>query len=200
MSIHPSLLILLVGLLFTLAFGGLSLLRRQGLSMRFAAEGLFVTLVGAALVYLAVPLHPLLFVVILYLVTVRVRLLVDLGNWFTARGRPERALDVYRFALRLWPDAISRQIVEINRGVAQLKLGRPEDAYRTLQEALARERARTGAQHIAAGYYNLGLACRRTDRDAEAIRRFNEAIEAQPYSIYARAAQRELAERPTDQK
>jgi len=199
MSIHPSLLTLLVGLLFTLAFGALSLLRRQGLSMRFAAEGLIVTLIGAALAYL-IPVHPLLFVVVLYLVTVRVRLLIDLGNWFTARGRPARALAVYRFALRLWPDTISQQIVLINRGVAQLKMERPEDAYNTLRGALAIEHARVGAKHLAAGHYNLGLACRRTHREAEAIRRFNEAIEVLPFSIYARAAQIELEKGPTKQE
>jgi tetratricopeptide (TPR) repeat protein len=198
MSIHPSLSLLLIGLLFVLAFGGLSLLRRQGLSMRFAVEGLIVTLVGSALTFFF-PLHPLLFLILLYLITVRVRLLTDLGNWFIGRGRPVRALAVFHFALRLWPDAVSRQIVLINRGVAQLKMGRSEDAYDTLREALTREHARLGAKHLAAGYYNLGLACRRTHRDAEAIRRFNEAIEALPASIYARAAQMELTKRPTDQ-
>ena len=196
MSIHPSLLTLLVGLLFTLAFGGLSLLRREGLSMRFAVEGLIITLAGSALATFY-PLHPLFFVVTLYLVTVRVRLLTDLGNWFTARGRPARALSVLNFALRLWPDKVSRQIVDINRGVAQLKLGRPEDAYHTLRGTLDEGHALSGAKHLAAGHYNLGLACRRTNRDAEAIRRFNEAIEALPTSIYARAAQLELEKRPT---
>jgi len=199
MSIHPSLLMLLIGLLFTLAFGGLSLLRRQGLSMRFAVESLIITLAGSALAYV-VPLHPLLFVVVLYLVTVRVRLLTDLGNWFTARGRAARALDIYRFALRLWPDTISGQIVLVNRGVAQLKMGRPEDAYQTLRDALSTEHTRSGAKYLAAGHYNLGLACRRTNREAEAIRRFNEAIEILPYSIYARAAQLELEKRPAKQE
>ena len=199
MSIHPSLLILLVGLLFTLAFGGLSLLRRQGLSMRFAVEGLIIPLAGSALAYFF-PVHPLFFVVVLYLVTVRVRLLTDLGNWFTTQGRPARALGILHVAQRLWPDKVSRQIVDINRGVAQLKLGRPEDAYQTLRAALDEEHTLSGAKHLAAGHYNLGLACRRTSRDAEAIRRFNEAIEALPTSIYARAAQLELEKRPTKQE
>ena len=41
--IHPSLLILLVGLLYLLGFGALSFMRRQGLSARFAIEGLIIT-------------------------------------------------------------------------------------------------------------------------------------------------------------
>jgi tetratricopeptide (TPR) repeat protein len=134
----------------------------------------------------------LVFVIVLYLVTMRARLLVDLGNWFTARGQYARALALYRLALRLWPDAVGRQIVLINRGVTQLRMQEPEDAYRTLGEALAEETVRPGAKYLAAGYYNLGLACRRTGREAEAIRRFNEAIDALPHSVYARAAQRAL--------
>ena len=192
MSLHPALLVLLIGLLFVLAFGGLSFLRRQGLSMRFAVEGLAVTLIGALLVYASVPLHPLLFVAVLYLVTVRVRLLVDLGNWFTARRQYERALAVFRFALRLWPDAVSRQIALINRGATELKRGQPEEAYRTLREALAGEPGRPGALYLAAGYYNLGLAARRTGREAEAIRHLNEAIDILPSSIYAHAARQAL--------
>jgi tetratricopeptide (TPR) repeat protein len=199
MSVHPSLLILLVGLVYILGFGAISVLRRQGLSLRFAAEGLIVTAAGAALVY-AVPLHPLLFLIALYAITMRVRLLVDLGNWFAARKQVGRALGLYRFALRLRPDAVGRQLVLINRGVTELEIQDPEAAYRTLGEAMACENARPGAKVLAAGYYNLGLACRRTGREAEAIRRFNEAIDTYPHSIYGMAAQRALKERPGDKE
>nr|HID15158.1 tetratricopeptide repeat protein [Anaerolineae bacterium] len=189
---HPSLLILLVGLLYILAFGALSFVRRQGLSTRFAVEGLIVTGIGAALHYVSVLVSPVLFLIILYLVTMRVRLLVDLGNWLTSRKQYDRALALFRLALRLGPDAVSRQIVLINRGVTQLRMQEPEAARLTLEEALADEKVRPGARYLAAGYYNLGLACRRTGREAEAIRRFNEAIDALPNSIYAHAARRAL--------
>ena len=56
MNVHPSLLILLIGLLYILSFGALSLLRRQGLSFRFAVEGLIITGTGALLAYLSLPL------------------------------------------------------------------------------------------------------------------------------------------------
>ncbi|HUS98128.1 MAG TPA: hypothetical protein VMX97_15485, partial [Hyphomicrobiaceae bacterium] len=95
---------------------------------------------------------------------------------------------------------VSRQIVLINRGVAELRAPSPETAYTTLSEVLANEELKIGAHYLAAGYYNLGLAARRTDREAEAIRRFNEAIDTLPYSIYARAARRALQERAPEQE
>jgi tetratricopeptide (TPR) repeat protein len=198
MSVHPALLVLLIGLLYLLGFGALSLGRRQGLSLRFAIEGLIVTAIGTALVYAALPIHPLLFLIALYLVTMRVRLLVDLGNWYTSRRQYRRALGLYQVALRLWPDDVGRQIVFINRGVTELSMQEPETAYLTLGAALADKQVRTGAKYLSAGYYNLGLACRRTGREAEAIRRFNQAIDALPNSIYARAAGRALDQTPSD--
>lgn len=194
MNIPPSLLVLLIGLLYILSFGALSLLRRQGLSFRFAAEGIVITVAGALLATFY-PLSPLLVLVVLYLITMRVRLLVDLGNWFTSRRQYGQAFAVYRAATRLWPDLAGRQIVLINRGVAELGMREPETAYRTLTEALAGEEVRLGAKYLSAGYYNLGLACRRTGREQEAVRRFNEAIDALPHSLYAYAAQQALKER-----
>ena len=65
----------------------------------------FVVL-GAALVYASIPVHPLLFLVVIYLITMRIRLLVDLGNAFSARRRYHRALSIGRLALGLWPDPL----------------------------------------------------------------------------------------------
>lgn len=192
MSVHPSLLILLIGFLYTLGFGLLSAMRQQGLSGRFALEGTAVTIAWAALVYLGVPLHPLLFLIVIYLLTMRVRLLVDLANGFIARRKFGQALGIHRFALSLWPDPASRQIVLINRGVAQLGAQDPEAAYATLSQAVGNEETRIGARYLAAGYYNLGWACRRTGREAEAVRHFNQAITVCPHSTYARAAQQAL--------
>jgi len=200
MKIHPSLLILLVGLLYILGFGGLSLLRRQGLSLRFAIEGLTITAAGALLTYFSLPLPPLVVLIVLYLVTMRVRLLVDLGNWFASRRQHGQALALYRAGNYLWPDLAGRQILLINRGVAELGMCEPETAYRTLSEALAGEEVRLGAKYLSAGYYNLGLACRRTGREQEAVRRFNEAIDALPHSLYAYAAQQALKEGRSDKE
>jgi tetratricopeptide (TPR) repeat protein len=186
------LVIPIVGLVYLLGFGALSYVRRQGLSARFAIEGLVITVVGLALRYGGLPIHPVAFLGVLYLVTMRVRLLIDIGNWLIARGQFERAMALYRLALRIGPDAGGRQIVLINRGVAELHKQDPETAYLTLKDALADEDGHIGAKHLAATYYNLGLACRRSGREAEAVRRFNEAINAWPHSVYGQAAQKEL--------
>jgi tetratricopeptide (TPR) repeat protein len=195
---NPSLVVLLVGVLYILGFGALSFMRREGLSTRFAIEGVILTVICAALAYAGVPIHPVLFLAIIYLVTMRVRLLVDLGNAFTSRQRYGQALALFRLALQLWPDITSRQIVLINRGVTQLRMQDPEAAHQTLEEALACEPPRPGAKYLAAGYYNLGLACRRTGREAEATRHFNEAIDTLPNSIYAHGARQALKKRQSE--
>jgi tetratricopeptide (TPR) repeat protein len=192
------LVIPIVGFVYLLGFGALSYLRRQGLSTRFATEGLVITAIASALRYAHVPIHPVAFLGVLYLVTMRVRLLIDVGNWFSARGQFERAMALYHLALRLGPDSAGRQIVLINQGVAELRNQDPETAYLTLKDALADEDGRIGAKHLAASYYNLGLACRRSGREAEAVRRFNQAIGAWPESIYGQAAQRELEKNAKD--
>jgi tetratricopeptide (TPR) repeat protein len=183
---------------YLLGFGALSYLRRQGLSVRFAVEGLVITAIGSVVRYAGVPIHPVAFLGVLYLITMRVRLLVDIGNWFSARGQFERAMALYRLALQIGPDPSSRQIVLINRAVAELRKKDPEAAYLTLKDALADEDGHIGAKHLAASYYNLGLACRRSGREAEAVRRFNQAIGAWPESIYGQAAQKELDRGPKD--
>jgi tetratricopeptide (TPR) repeat protein len=192
MQMESPLIIPLVGLIYLLGFGALSFVRRQGLSGRFAIEGLIITALATAVRFAGLAIHPLAFLVVLYMVTMRVRLLIDLGNWFSARGQCMRAMTLYRLALRVGPDLSGRQIVMINQGVAQLRNRDPEGAYLTLKEALADEDGQIGAQHLAASYYNLGLACRRSGREAEAVRRFNEAVDAWPNSVYGRAATKEL--------
>ena len=190
----PYLLILLIGLSYIIGFSALSIVRRQGTSTRFIVEGLIITIVFTAISY-ATPISYIIFLIIIYLVTMRVRLLIDLGNWLTARKKFSLSLNAYSLALRLWPDLISRQIALINRGVTQLRMGEPEEAYHTLEGALADKQAHTGAKYLSAGYYNLGLACRRTNREAKAVRHFNEAISIWPGCIYAHAAELELEKR-----
>lgn len=192
MQIASPLVILLLGLIYLLGFGGLTHVRGQGLSIRFAVEGLIITAIGTLLEYVSVPVHPLLFLIVLYVITMRVRLLIDIGNWFSARGKHREALALYRWALKVGPDGAGRQIVLINRGVALLKADDSEGAYLALKEAMAGADARIAARHLAASYYNLGLACRRTGREAEAIHRFNEAVDAWPNSIFGEAARLEL--------
>jgi tetratricopeptide (TPR) repeat protein len=183
---------LLVGALFLAAFTGLTVLRRQKPSGRFLVEGGVLTAGAIGLSLFGAPLHPILFLVILYLVTMRVRLLVDLSNVLTTRQRFAAALAVQRFAVRIGPDPASRQIAEISRGVTQLRMGDPQSAYFTLRGVLREERVTLAARERAAGYYNLGVACERTSRAGEAERSYRQAIEALPSSIYALGAEKAL--------
>jgi tetratricopeptide (TPR) repeat protein len=192
---------LLVGVLFLGTFTGLTVLRRQKPSIRFLIEGGILTSAAVALCLLARPVHPILFLVILYLVTMRVRLLVDLSNVLTSRRRFPAALAVPGVALRLGPDPASRQIALISRGVTQLRMGEPQAAYFTLKGVLLEEHVRLAVRERAAGYYNLGVACERTARPQEAERCFRQTIETMPGSIYALGADKALkrgASRHTD--
>jgi tetratricopeptide (TPR) repeat protein len=191
-ALHPSITIGLVGAVYLAAFSGLALLRRQRPSLRFTVEVAVLTAVGAVLPLASVPLGPILFLVALYLLTMRVRLVVDVGNYLTSRGRFRRALALFRLALRLGPDRAGRQIVAINQGVTQLRMKDPEAAYRTLKAVLVDEESKPGARYLAAGFYNLGVACLRVGRREEALSSFRKAIEALPGSIFAAAAEQAL--------
>ncbi len=184
--------ILLVGALYLAGFTGLSVLRRQKPSLRFLIEGGILTGAAVALCLLYVPPHPILFLVLLYLATMRVRLVVDLANLLAGRGRFRAGLALLDFGLRLAPDPASRQIALINRGVTQLRMGEPQAAYFTLQAVMLKESLKTAARYQAAGYYNLGVACERTGRAQEAERCFRTAIQVLPGSLYALGADKAL--------
>jgi tetratricopeptide (TPR) repeat protein len=188
----PALATLLVGVLFLGSFTGLSVLRRQRPSVRFVVEGGVLTLVAVGLSLAGAPLHPILFLVVLYLLTMRVRVLVDAANVLTNRGRYRGALKVLDFALRLGPDPASRQIALINRGVTQLRMGEPEAAYFTIKGVLLDEELKPAAHYQAAGFYNLGVACLRSKRPQEAERYFRKTIEVMPGSLYAIGAEKAL--------
>ncbi len=184
--------ILLVGALFLAGFTGLSVMRRQKPSVRFLVEGGILTAAAVALCFVAAPPHPILFLAVLYLATMRVRLLVDLANLLAGRKRFRAAMRTLDFALRLAPDPASRQVALINRGVTQLRMGEPQAAYFTLQAVLLKESLQTASRYQAAGFYNLGVACERTGRPQEAERSFRKAIEVLPGSIYALGADKAL--------
>jgi tetratricopeptide (TPR) repeat protein len=167
-------------------------LRRQKPSLRFLVEGGILTGAAVGLCFVGSPAHPILFLAVLYLATMRVRLLVDLANVLAGRKSFRAAMRTLDFALRLAPDPASRQVALINRGVTQLRMGEPQAAYFTLHGVLLEEKLEPAARYQAAGFYNLGVACERTGRLQEAERCFRKAIELLPGSLYALGADKAL--------
>jgi tetratricopeptide (TPR) repeat protein len=194
---HPHLLITAIGLGYILIVGGMSLLRREGLSNQFAFEVLgFTALVVAGAVLTNTVVDPILFLVVVYLLSMRARLLVDLADGLSGRGRQGNAMAVLQFALRLFPDRSTRLVVLLTMGIVQLRRQSPESAQELFETILGEaKQGGLGLKYEAACHYNLGLALQRQGKDAEAVRQFNEAIEAFPTSDYGRAAAQALARR-----
>jgi len=195
-ELNPYLLNVLIALLFTVFFGGLSLLRREGLPNRFAYEVLALTGASTLFFYaLGTPLNPILLLVLLYLVTMRSRLLVDVGNTLAGGGHAALAERAYRLALRLWPDNIGRCLAEVNLGVLRLRQKRLDEAAALLEGVLAQHQARLSERHEAACRYNLGVAYQKSGQELKAVHEFNKVIDLFPGSLYARGAQAALKRR-----
>lgn len=187
--------LLLEGLLYVVVFGVLSLLRREGLSGQFAFEATTITIIASGLTALTgFPTHPVLFLVILYLLTMRVRLLVDIGNIFAQRSMLNQADRLYTLAARLWPDRTSHLIVRINLGTLRLHQGALDEAIDTFKEILQKSsQGHLGVKHEAVTHYNLGVAYRRKKLEAQAIAEFAAVLDTWPTSEYARRAEAALA-------
>jgi tetratricopeptide (TPR) repeat protein len=192
---HPALVILVTGLVFILAFGGLGYIRGYGLSTQLAAEGLAITAIFTILVWATnFPLNPILFLIILYLISMRVRLLLDAGNFFLNAGRIPTAISLYKLALKLWPDLPSLCIAKINIGVAKIRSGALQEAIAILEEVLEKHKETISFKHEAACLFNLGLAYRRAGQKDRAIQCLKEASDLFPDSLYGRRARELLKE------
>jgi len=192
--VTPTFILLFVGILYILLFGGLSWFRREGLSSQFAIEAIILTLFAAGLSLTNLfPFHPILFFIILYLMTMRVRLLVDFANSFARQGRYGTADRWYRLAERLWPDRTNRLIVWVNQGVSRLQQNLFDEAIQQFRQVLEPgNQAHLGLKYEAAAHYNLGIANQRKGNNSQAIAEFNAAIDCWPLSIYAQRAQTAL--------
>jgi tetratricopeptide (TPR) repeat protein len=187
-------MILLEGLVFIAIFGGLSWFRREGLSIQFAIEALVLTLIATGLTALAgLQLSPILFLIVLYLATMRVRLLVDAGSLVAQRGRFKQADGIFALAVRLWPDSASRRIVQVNQGVSRLQQGALDEAITIFKDVLQNVGpGYLGVKYEAATHYNLAVAYRRKGMDAQAIAEFNAVLDTWPASVYAHGARTAL--------
>jgi tetratricopeptide (TPR) repeat protein len=196
-----STMILLVGLMYIVGFGVISLLRREGLSLQFALEVLAVTAIIELWVFLIGYFNPVLFLAIVYLVSMRVRLLVDLANMLSNRGRQRDAIRILQIALRLFPDKPSRLVTLVNMGIVQLRRKNPQSAQDLFEIVLHDgDSGGLGVKYEAACRYNLGLALQQQDKDAEAVKQFSEVTIIYPTSIYGQAAEKALANRRSRKK
>lgn len=188
------LLILITGFLYILMMGGMSLLRREGLSTQVPLEAIFITLIISGLTYWrGFIIHPVVFLVILYLITMRVRLLVDIGNHFAQRGNFSLADRCYQLGLHLWPDPSSRLATLVNRGTFFLQKGDFDQAIQTLKDVLDKKaEGFLGTKYEAAAHYNLGVAYLRKNLETQARLEFNAVIDVWPASEYARRAENAL--------
>ncbi len=189
-------LIVLEGLLFILAFGGLTQIRREGLTTQFIVEcvGVTVLALGASLAT-AQPVHPLAFLVVIYLLTMRVRLTVDLANTLAQSGRGRWAMRLYGVAESLGPDPSGRVLIDVNRAALLLNMGRSSDVVDVLERVLTQAaETHLGFKHEAAARYNLGLAYLKEDRETAAVEQFNAVVNLWPGSRYAHRAEASLLE------
>ncbi len=190
---NPYILLVLVALLYTLVIGLLSTLRREGLSWQVAVE---IVMAAAVLIGLSLaanrPMQPVLLVALLYLVTMRARLLVDLANLLARRGMVAPATRLYRLALGLKPDPISRLIAQLNQGVHMLKQNQITQAISQLQGLLPAFDTLSSPKYEAAVRYNLAVAYQRHGEDAKAVIEFNQVIDLMPGSLYSVGAQKAL--------
>ncbi len=184
-------ILLIEGFSFIVLFGVISLLKREGLSSRFAVEGGIFTLVVSGLTALTgIQTHPVLFLVLIYLLTIRVRILVDAGNIFAKRGQFEQADRLYHLAVKLWPDATNDLIIQVNQGTSLLQQKKLDEAIAIFTAVLQQaEQGYLGVKYEAATHYNLGVAYLRKNMDARASIAFNAAIDTWPASEYARRAE-----------
>jgi tetratricopeptide (TPR) repeat protein len=195
--VTPPLLLLLVGLCYVLVFGGLTWLRREGFSLRFAVESVLITLIVAGLAaFTPLQMNGVVLILLLYVITMRVRLLIDLGNYLARRGRREQAGSVYQLASRLGPDPSGRLILQINEGVLGLQQGNLDEAIEKLQGVVAQANSGyLGAKQECAAHYNLAVAYERKGLDAQATVEFNAALDTWPGSEYGRRAAAALKRR-----
>jgi tetratricopeptide (TPR) repeat protein len=187
-------ILLLAGFLFIVLFGGLQWLRREGLPNRLAYESLTITLVAAGLAYfVGFDIHPAIFLFILYLITMRVRLLVDLANFFAHRRRFQQAEMLYSLADKIGTDQGGQIILQINRGILALQQGEPEQSKLIFESVLEKaERGLCSLKHEVAARYNLGVALLRTGEKSKAVAQFNQVIDLLPTSVYATQAEAAL--------
>ncbi len=185
-------------MLYTAVFAAMAALRREGLSVAFVVQSLVTTAVFSVVnLFAGGGLAPLAFLLALYLLTMRVRIVLDLGSLVASRGKLAAAERIYDAALQLLPSALERCIVAINRAVCRLQGGEAAAAAGLISGVIASDVFRTlGVKYQSAARFNLGVAYRKQGRGAEAAAEFQRVVELWPVSEYARRAAAVLKQAP----
>ena len=182
--------ILLIGFAYVVLFGGLSLLRREGLSTRFAIESLIFTGLASGMIALMdVNVQPVLFLFFIYLITMRVRLLVEIGTLFAKKGQFKQAERIYQFAMHVWPDQTCTFVIQVNYGTMLSQARRLDEAISMLNSVIEKSNSGfLGVKYESAAHYNLAVAYMRQDKQAQAVREFNAVLDTWPASEFAKKA------------
>ncbi|HOG48247.1 MAG TPA: tetratricopeptide repeat protein [Anaerolineae bacterium] len=181
----PYLVLALVLLLFAAAAAGPSLLGRERLAWSCAGEILLWGILLLAAAWAVRLPSPFVYLVALYLVTMRARLLVDAANLIAARRHP-LAFALYTLALHVALNPLDRASVQINRGAALLHSGRAAEAVAELERVLACQRL--GPRLEAAVRCNLGLAYLQQGDLQSSRAELQQAAAALPSSVYGQRA------------
>jgi tetratricopeptide (TPR) repeat protein len=198
LTFDSPILILVIGFSYTVVFGLLSVLRREGLSIQFAVESVVITLIATALSqFVRGSVHPALFLLVLYLITMRVRIAVEFANYFARSGKLSRAEEIYKLGELLLPDRTNRMIVRINFGTLRLQQGFLDESISIFNEILQQaEHGFLGVKYEAAAYYNLGVAYLRKGMQSKAKDAFHSVLETWPMSEYGHSAETALKKLP----
>jgi tetratricopeptide (TPR) repeat protein len=192
MSLH--IMIGLIGLLYIVVFGAMAIFRREGLSTRFAVESLCITAIAIILVlFTPIQINPVIFLLLLYLITMRVRILVDLANTLAGRGNYLQAEKIYNFASHMWPDQTNDLIIKVNHAILLLQKNRLDECITLFNDILSQaNKGYLGVKYEAAAHYNLGVAYLRKENRSKAMIEFNAVLDTWPASVYAQRAQKAL--------
>ncbi len=184
----------LIGIAYMVVFSVLSITRREGLSLRFVGESALVTAMAMLLILVAaIQIHPVIFLLLLYLITMRVRMLVDLANAFAGRSSYPQAEKLYGLASAMWPDQANALVIKVNRAIMLLHKNQLDDSIALFTDILSQvNTGYLGVKYLAAAHYNLGVAYLRKENLARAADEFKAVLDCWPDSVYAQRAQNAL--------
>jgi tetratricopeptide (TPR) repeat protein len=193
---NPDLLILVLGFFYAVVFGLISILEREGISAQLMIEVFAITALTAGGGYLTGSrANSILFLIFLYLLTMRSRLLADIANLLSRRDRHLDAISMLQVALRMLPDKATRLIVYLQMGIAHLRHQDPESAQALFESVFKKaESGGLGIRNRTACHYYLGLSYQQQRKTTLAKQHFRYAIESLPTSPYGKAAALALEE------